>query len=279
MALTGIKDVDEKILNILDDKELGRVCQTNKKAKTLCDDEDFWRRRTESRFGKYLLPLGIDVRDYKVRSWKEYYIHLRNVVDAAKLNWEIGGGDENILPLTWEKFKASRNDIWIGGVQYPKKHALSFRELENEDEKALAVQVAILNHVEDYKDISQLPLDHPLFNSEIFYSSFNMDQIIKKKNLIQIEKIKDIFRRIDPNTVLIRNNFFKKKRLPFLQIILEDPRLNEEGILISLTHFKIKNKKIEQLVMNKLKQLGSTKKSIKKFGNKVLFKNIGHYFD
>ena len=39
MALSGIKDVDMKIIDKLDDNELIKVCQVNKYVKSLCDTD------------------------------------------------------------------------------------------------------------------------------------------------------------------------------------------------------------------------------------------------
>ena len=43
--LTHIKDVNLKILSYLDDKSLLKTCYVNKKAKKLCNNEDFWRNK------------------------------------------------------------------------------------------------------------------------------------------------------------------------------------------------------------------------------------------
>ncbi len=77
--LTGNKDVDRKILNELDDVDLVNVCQVNKKAQSLCNDQVFWMNRVFDRFGY----VGGDVlRKYKGnRSWSEYYIQ-----DLRKIN-------------------------------------------------------------------------------------------------------------------------------------------------------------------------------------------------
>ena len=71
--LTGNNDVNRKILNELEDKDLVNVCQTNKQAETLCNDQTFWKLRVFNRFGY----VGGDVlMKYKgKRSWSEYYIH------------------------------------------------------------------------------------------------------------------------------------------------------------------------------------------------------------
>ena len=42
---TGIKNVDLMIIARLDDKDLVSVCRTSKRAKTICNDENFWRNR------------------------------------------------------------------------------------------------------------------------------------------------------------------------------------------------------------------------------------------
>ena len=78
--LTGNKDVDRKILNELEDKDLVNVCQTNKKANSLCNDQVFWMNRVFDRFG---YVGGNILRKYKGtdRSWSEYYIN-----DLRKIN-------------------------------------------------------------------------------------------------------------------------------------------------------------------------------------------------
>ena len=46
MALTSIKDVDLLIMEKLDDRSLLSLCQTNKNARRICDDENFWMKRS-----------------------------------------------------------------------------------------------------------------------------------------------------------------------------------------------------------------------------------------
>ena len=70
--LTGIKDLDYKILNELGDRDLVNVCQVNKTAKEICDDQVFWLNRILSKFPK--VPIEILVRSKGERSWSEYYI-------------------------------------------------------------------------------------------------------------------------------------------------------------------------------------------------------------
>ena len=77
--LTGNKDIDRKILNNLEDKDLVNVCQVNKKAQSICNDQVFWMNRVFLRFGY----VGGDVlRSNKGnRTWSEYYIK-----DLRKIN-------------------------------------------------------------------------------------------------------------------------------------------------------------------------------------------------
>lgn len=77
--LTGIKDLDYKILNELDDKSLVRFCETNKEANKYCDNQDYWRNRTFSRFSN--VPPEILIEYKGERSWSDYYIF-----DLKRLN-------------------------------------------------------------------------------------------------------------------------------------------------------------------------------------------------
>ena len=76
--LTGYKNLDFKILNQLDDKDLVKFCQTNRQANELCNDQTFWLNRILNRFP--YLDLNI-LKQYKQeRSWSQYYIkELRQV--------------------------------------------------------------------------------------------------------------------------------------------------------------------------------------------------------
>ncbi len=81
--LTGNKDVDRKILNNLEDKDLVNLCQTNKKANSLCNDQVFWMNRVFQKFGY----VGGEIlrQNKKDRTWSEYYIQ-----DLRKINKDNG---------------------------------------------------------------------------------------------------------------------------------------------------------------------------------------------
>ena len=77
--LTGVKDLDIKILNELEDKDLVSYCQTNKQADNICKDQNFWLNRILIRFPYLSLDI---LKKYKGdRDWSEYYIKdLRKII-------------------------------------------------------------------------------------------------------------------------------------------------------------------------------------------------------
>ncbi len=83
MNLTGIKDLDFKILNELDDKSLVKYCSTNKKANEICSNELFWMNRILTKFPFINIKI---LQKYKgKRSWSDYYINdLRKVTPNIK---------------------------------------------------------------------------------------------------------------------------------------------------------------------------------------------------
>ncbi len=85
MNLTGIKDIDFKILNNLDDSSLVQYCTTNKEANKVCNNQIFWMNRTIKTFPYVNIET---LRKYKGnRQWSEYYID-----DLRKIN--ISNADE-----------------------------------------------------------------------------------------------------------------------------------------------------------------------------------------
>ncbi len=94
--LTGNKDVDRKILNNLEDKDLVNVCQTNKKAQSLCNDQVFWMNRVFQRFGY----VGGDIlRKYKGSgTWSKYYINdLRKINPSNAQKYLLDGAEKGRL--------------------------------------------------------------------------------------------------------------------------------------------------------------------------------------
>ena len=72
MKFTGIKDIDYKILNELDDNSLINFCKTNKFATKLCNDDEFWKRRIYHIF-KYNVDEILKIKTEE--SFKDFYIN------------------------------------------------------------------------------------------------------------------------------------------------------------------------------------------------------------
>jgi hypothetical protein len=68
---TGQKDVDVKILNLLEDKDLISLCETNKYVNSICNNDTFWRDRIVNKYGKEAL---IKLKETNgITSYKEFY--------------------------------------------------------------------------------------------------------------------------------------------------------------------------------------------------------------
>lgn len=71
-VLAGIRDVNLEILSKLDDdRDLFNFCLANKESSKLCQDQNFWRKRFEKKFGK-------EAMKYKPakRNWKNHYLKV-----------------------------------------------------------------------------------------------------------------------------------------------------------------------------------------------------------
>ncbi len=91
--LTGNKDVDRKILNNLEDEDLVNVCQVNKKAQSLCNDQVFWMNRVFLKFG--YVGGNILRKHKKDRSWSEYYIKDLRKINRTNADGYLGNGTYN----------------------------------------------------------------------------------------------------------------------------------------------------------------------------------------
>ena len=75
--ITGIKDLDFKILMLLEDKELGNVCQANKYTYSLCKDNIFWLTRTQLKFGRSVEDIKSITKFLKNRHYLQTYIWIK----------------------------------------------------------------------------------------------------------------------------------------------------------------------------------------------------------
>ena len=81
--LTGNRDTDFLILNQLKDYELTRVCQVNRIAQKICNDDTFWMNRVLTTFGPYLGSAELIRTKYLGdRTWQEYYIYLKKQLNS-----------------------------------------------------------------------------------------------------------------------------------------------------------------------------------------------------
>src|SRR5665648_856485 len=81
--LTGNKNIDTKILNQLEDRDLVNVCQTNKLADQLCKDQTFWLNRI---LLKSNIPIEILNKYKDGRTWSEYYIEDLSKITPVNAN-------------------------------------------------------------------------------------------------------------------------------------------------------------------------------------------------
>ncbi len=93
MKLTGNKDVDRKILNELEDKDLVKFCTVDKKANSLCNDQVFWMNRVFLKFG--YVGGNILRKHKKNRSWSEYYIQDLRKINSSNANYYLETGSGN----------------------------------------------------------------------------------------------------------------------------------------------------------------------------------------
>ena len=91
--LTGVKDLDFKILNELPDQDLVNVCKTNKQANKLCDDQNFWLQRIMIKFS--YLDLNVLKRYKQGRSWSQYYIEDLRTINKENAIYKLEEGSEN----------------------------------------------------------------------------------------------------------------------------------------------------------------------------------------
>jgi stalled ribosome alternative rescue factor ArfA len=91
--LTGDANVDILIMLQLDDPTLATTCQTNKYAKQLCNNENFWRQKVEQ------LPNAkgkTNVRKPIEKTWRDYYRQLTEITIPVQV--VPMGGAPNVYP-------------------------------------------------------------------------------------------------------------------------------------------------------------------------------------
>lgn len=84
-TLTGIKDLDLKIMMELSDRDLINYCKTDRFARRICKDENFWRNRFVNKFGEKD-RLGKPYIKNGDKSWKDFYLQIIKVIDLDDIN-------------------------------------------------------------------------------------------------------------------------------------------------------------------------------------------------
>ena len=115
-SLSKIRDVDLKILSELDDRDLLNFCKTGKYGNELCNNENFWRVRVQTKFpaaSKIKLPS---------RSWKNFYLKIVYYIDKYR----------NADDFMFEAVRRNEQDMidfsilrgasdWINGMKFAAK--------------------------------------------------------------------------------------------------------------------------------------------------------------
>lgn len=176
MALTGIKDVDMKIIDNLNDAELGKVCQVNKYVSKLCNDEIFWVNRIRRIYPVTSEELKLAKEYLLFSSYKELYIWLQKefrtrVGDLRRFDINFNRFKDNLnYNTTFVKFLEIFSNKWTSPVWINKEEFLIylrrvlfkvFRKNENmSDMLADHVYQQIMNR--DFSlPIYEITRDHP----------------------------------------------------------------------------------------------------------------------
>ena len=102
-VLSGIKPVDAKIIDLLSDYELGKVCLANKYVNGICKDDNFWMNRTSRVFGPILGSIE-ELKTYKEdRNWKDFYQYLAILTNHKMETWlQMGIFDVKLIKELWD---------------------------------------------------------------------------------------------------------------------------------------------------------------------------------
>ena len=110
--LTGQKNADLLILDILDDKSLINFCLVNKDANRLCSIDSFWINRLVRKYGKESLQFKSTNK-----TWKQFYLSILKYWDD-NVNFAMRkaarGGDKDLVDFFISK---GAND-WNYGMFY-----------------------------------------------------------------------------------------------------------------------------------------------------------------
>ena len=93
--LTGQKNADLLILDILDDKSLINFCLVNKDANRLCSIDSFWINRLVRKYGQESLQFKSPER-----TWKQFYLLILKYWNDdmnSGMYYATQGGDKDLV--------------------------------------------------------------------------------------------------------------------------------------------------------------------------------------
>lgn len=153
LLFTNVPETDMQILNNLDDKILGLVCQSDKYAQSLCQKEELWKQRID----KYIDDEDDRLEYLKVRilplDWKKLYIALKKYynkvwvvlfIDTDSPQESSTGGvfrrkkdaiDNIVGDLSFEINAEGKEVVYVGRKEYTKDEIR--RTLMDDDEVEL----------------------------------------------------------------------------------------------------------------------------------------------
>ena len=153
-GLSGVKDIDLKILSELEDRDLFSFCLADKAVNKMCKDENFWRNRFVSRFGQ------ID----KPESWRQYYLEVVGELSKYENPWEF-----------LNNFKWYLNDWNFGAFYYRRKipddMLIPFKFLEMGKELTLYF-------ILELDDEGEHPLVKRVYKSDVNFTPEKILQIV-----------------------------------------------------------------------------------------------------
>ena len=263
---SGNKDVDYEILYKLDDKELGRICQTDQYFRKLCANDTFWMNRTLRRFGRYLGSVETIkqyLKDYKYTSWRKYYIFLVDSIESIYRlfnkgsYYKSGRNDVNILKTIIENNNEDLEEAVIGETKI------------NEDE--------VLDNFVTYKwkEILKEDLVYPNFFN-YYYPLSNEQSEEFFDYLLSLEKV-------DPNVALKMLLHNEENETNLIMKILNDSRIQLSKVIKSVIRYnKIINKENFDLYLKYIKDkngFNQLKEELDKYIDRTDVGKIDHIYN
>ena len=158
--LTGNKDVDLKILNNLEDKDLVNLCSVNRYSRRLCNDEYFWLNRILKKFPYLSLEM---LKQYKKdRRWADYYIKdLRKVAEKSLIR------DESILEKSSRDGRLDQVMVAINSGANPKNYQGVYALLLAANEGYLDIVKYLVENGANISEFKELALTEAINNNHL----------------------------------------------------------------------------------------------------------------